>query len=114
MVPSCATRAPFPAGHGTGIRQGCYDRLRESADDNEDTGLMGYRVRIFLRDSPQGEGMYIGERIVPFPPRRLDEVSFEHLGRNQRAVIEQIAPSNWNPNAESIPVLHVVAVARGA
>jgi hypothetical protein len=75
---------------------------------------MGYRVRIFLRDSPQGEGMYIGERIVPFPPRRLDEVSFEHRGRNQRAVIEQIAPSNWHPNAESIPALHVVAVARGA
>ena len=83
-------------------------------DDSEDTRLMGYRVRIFLRDSPQGEGMYVGERIVPFPPRPLDEVSFEHRGRNQRAVIEQIAPSNWHPNAESIPALHVVAVAPGA
>ena len=113
MVPSCAARAPFPAGHGTGLGQGCYDRLRDSADDSEDTRLMGYRVRIFLRDSPQGEGMYIGERIVPFPPRPLDEVSFEHRGRNQRGVIEQIAPSDWHPNAESIPALHVVAVVPG-
>ena len=74
---------------------------------------MGYRVRIFLRESPQSEGMHIGERVVPFPPRRLDEVSFEHRGRNQRAVIEQIAPSDRHPNAELIPALHVVAVAPG-
>ena len=75
---------------------------------------MGYRVRIFLRDSPQSEGIYIGERIVPFAPRPLDEVSFEHRGRNQRAVIEQIAPSNWHPSSESIPALHVLAVTHGS
>jgi hypothetical protein len=74
---------------------------------------MGYRVRIFLRESPQGEGTYIGERIVPFAPRPMAEVSFDHLGRHQRAVIEQIAPRDWQPNAESIPALHVVAVAPG-
>ena len=75
---------------------------------------MGYRVRIFFRESPQAEGTYIGERIVPFPPRPLDEVSFDHRGRHQRAVIEQIAPSDWHPSAESIPALHVVAVQSGA
>ena len=75
---------------------------------------MGYRVRIFFRESPQAVGTYIGERIVPFPPRPLDEVSFDHRGRHQRAVIEQIAPSDWHPSAESIPALHVVAVQSGA
>jgi hypothetical protein len=75
---------------------------------------MGYRVRIFLREASQYEGKYIGERLLPHPPRPLAEVSFDHQGRTQRAVIEQIAPRDWQPNAESIPAIHVVVVAANA
>jgi len=71
---------------------------------------MGYRVRIILREATKYEGEYIGEKVLLHPPRPLAEISFEHRGRNQRAVVEQIAPIDWHPDAESIPAIHVVVV----
>ena len=58
MVPSCAAR------------QGCFDRRRNPADDREDSSHMGYRVRIFLRELPQSEGMYIAKGSCRFRPGR--------------------------------------------
>ena len=75
---------------------------------------MSYRVRIFLREATQYEGSYIGEQILPFAPKPLAEILFSHQGRQQRAVIERIAPQDWVPSSESIPALHVVAVAATA
>ena len=75
---------------------------------------MGYRVRIFLREATQYEGSYIGEQVLPFAPKPLAEISFNHQGRRRRAVIERIAPQDWGPSSESIPALHVVGMAATA
>ena len=68
---------------------------------------MGYKVHIYMRQPPNPMPIDVGEAELSVPPAVLQQVSFQHQGKVEVGLVEQIDPPDWETRAK-VPDIYVV------
>ena len=68
---------------------------------------MGYKVHVYMRQPPSQVPIDVGEAELSLRPALLQQVSFQHQGKVEVGLVEQIDPPNWEKRGK-VPDVYVV------
>jgi hypothetical protein len=68
---------------------------------------MSYKVHVYVRQPPSHVPVDVGEAELSLPPVVLQQVSFQHQGKVETGLIEQIDPPDWEKRGK-VPDVYVV------
>ncbi len=68
---------------------------------------MGYKVHVYMRQPPSHVPIDVGEAELSLRPALLQQVSFQHQGKVEVGLVEQIDPPNWEKRGK-VPDVYVV------
>ncbi len=56
---------------------------------------MGYKVHVYMQQPPSRVAVDVGEAELRLRPALIQQVSFEHQGKAETGLIEEIDPPDW-------------------